>query len=124
MGTSRRVLIIDDEPEIRALMRELMLHWGFEVDVADSAPRGIELFHSSPYALVLTDLSMPAMSGWAVVDAVRRAGRQTEVVMITGSATLAEQERAREMGVPMLQKPVRFRDLQRVVDRVLVDSRL
>lgn len=124
MGTSRRVLIIDDEPEIRALMRELMVHWGFEVDVADSAARGIELFRSTPYALVLTDLSMPAMSGWAVVETVRQAGRRTEVVMITGSATLAEEERAREMGIPMLQKPVRFRDLQRVVDQVLVDSRL
>jgi CheY-like chemotaxis protein len=118
----RKVLIIDDEPEVLALLVDLMTYWGFDTHAVGSALEGLRRLKSERYDLVLTDLSMPEMSGWSVVAAVRKMSPAPKIIMVTGSATAAEVRQAQAQGLVLLHKPVRFRALKDVVDRVLAGT--
>ena len=114
-----RVLVIDDESDVRMLMRDVLTHWGYQVETAADARKGILLLETGTFDLVLTDLSMPSMSGWDVVEAVRRTAPATRVLMVTGSATNADDERARRLGLTVVHKPIHHRTLKSAVESVL-----
>jgi CheY-like chemotaxis protein len=114
-----RVLIIEDEDEIRELLRMLVTFWGHEVEVAPNAEEGLDLFDQSPYDLVLTDLSMPGMTGRDVIEHVRRRRPPPGVIMITGSATRLDDEWAHEREIMLVRKPFVHAELRRAVDQVL-----
>jgi CheY-like chemotaxis protein len=114
-----RVLIIEDEDEIRELLRMLVTFWGYEAEVARNAEEGLALFDQSPYDLVLTDLSMPGMTGRDVIEHVRHRQPPPGVVMITGSATRLDDEWARERDIMLVRKPFVHEELRRVVGHVL-----
>jgi CheY-like chemotaxis protein len=61
--TSRRVLIVDDEPDIRELFAEVLSKDGWRVDTAASGEEGLERFQSGEYDLITLDCAMPGMSG-------------------------------------------------------------
>jgi DNA-binding response OmpR family regulator len=90
---------------------------GFEVDDAASGSEGLALFNRGGYALVITDLQMPDMTGWDVVDAVRRHAPLIPLLMVTGAEVDAP--RARERNVLALAKPVHPDDLRRAVEQLL-----
>jgi CheY-like chemotaxis protein len=123
-GAARlRVLVIDDDPNIRELVSELLGVFGLEARGAASGMEALALFEAGAYDLVVTDLAMPGMTGWGVVEAVRRHHPAPPVIMITGSASTADLTRARQEGVTLLLKPVMPEELKRAVERVL-DARL
>lgn len=61
-----RVLVIDDEESLRSIMRQMLEAGGYEVKVARTGSRTIEDLEAGRYELVVTDLHMPGMDGWAV----------------------------------------------------------
>jgi CheY-like chemotaxis protein len=67
---------------------------------------------------MLTDLVMPGMSGWQLAEAIRRRAA-THVVVISGSASAGDHERARAQELILLQKPVNLVDLQHAVEQSL-----
>lgn len=117
--TPSRVLVIDDDPDVRRLIRDLVAYLGYDVEEALSAAVGIRLMNRRSFDLVLTDLSMPAMNGWDVVEVARRKIPAIDVIMITGSAVGSDTERASREGVTILNKPVRFQPLKRAVQHAL-----
>jgi CheY-like chemotaxis protein len=118
-----RVLVIDDDPNVRELVSELLGVFGLEVRDAASGTEALALFEASAYDLVVTDLAMPGMTGWGVIEAVRQHHPAPPVIMITGSASTADLARARQEGVTLLLKPVMPEELKRAVERIL-DTRL
>jgi CheY-like chemotaxis protein len=71
-GRRPRVLVIDDDPSVREVVRYVFQDFGYEYETAADGPRGLARFDEGGWDLVLTDLGMPEMSGWAVVEAIRR----------------------------------------------------
>jgi len=67
----------------------------------------------------LTDLAMPGMSGWEVAKAVRSTSAATPVILVTGSATDLDAQRADALGVTILHKPVPVEALRTAVRRAL-----
>jgi CheY-like chemotaxis protein len=89
-----RVLVIDDEPAIRALLADLLTaFFGVDVDVADSGAAALALFGDGRYELVLTHVRLPDIDGWELIDTLWRQKPETRVIM-TGSATAADARRA------------------------------
>lgn len=114
------VLVIDDEPVVRAAVRRVLEANGWRVDTADDATSGLAHPAAATCALVICDLMLPDRSGTEVLHelAVRRP--ELPVVLITGYATPDLAQRAREAGAAaFLAKPFEARELVECVRRAL-----
>ncbi len=79
-----RVLVIDDEEEVREALADMLRVNNHEVVVATHGAEGVARFREAPFDLVLTDLAMPEMSGWQVALAVKALRPDIPVVLVTG----------------------------------------
>lgn len=116
-----RVLYIDDDPDVRASVRFMLETLGQEVDVAQSGTRGLEMLAADDYDLVVTDLGMPEMDGYAVTRRIKATQPDLPVVMITGwgSTSAPEPSRPGEGPDHVLGKPHTLERLREVLARVL-----
>jgi CheY-like chemotaxis protein len=90
-----------------------------DADEAEDGAIALTLLPQRRYDLVVTDVKMPGMTGWDVVDAVRARVPTMPIMMMSGFATDADRERARAAGVTMLQKPFPVADFRRAVIHAL-----
>jgi putative two-component system response regulator len=107
-GSAGRVFVVDDDPEIRRLLRKLLESAGYGVFEFDSGTSALERLRKDPPDLVLLDLLLPDLSGHKVLEDIRAdpATRLLPVVMLTGHATREEKIRAIREGVSdFLSKP-------------------
>ena len=86
-----RVLVIDDEPDIRESLEALLTSENYRVELAFNATEGLKKLEGSTYDLVLVDLMMPDKSGMEVLEEIRLRDRETPLFMITayGSTEVA-----------------------------------
>jgi len=103
-----RLLVVDDDEQVRGLLVRLLRVTGHVVDEAGSAEEALEKLKKDSPDLILLDFELPGMSGLDLVPAIRADSRHrlTPIVMITGAATQARKVRAIEAGVTeFLSKP-------------------
>jgi DNA-binding response OmpR family regulator len=86
----RRILVVEDEPDIRSLNAEVLKNSGYLVDTAEDGKAGWEALHAtrhSPesYALLITDHDMPGLTGMALIKKVRAARMALPVILATGT---------------------------------------
>lgn len=92
-----RVLVIDDDPDIRGLVAELLLRAGFTVEQAEDGRAGLRALHRSPPDLVVLDVSMPDLDGWQTLERIRDLS-QVPVVMLTARGDELERVRGLQAG--------------------------
>lgn len=113
----RRILVVDDDPTVRATTVSLLRAAGHTVTDADGGAAGIELLAEGPPDLVLTDLGMPGVTGWEVARAVRRRHPGLPVVLLTGWGEHGTGETPPPGLVDrILAKPVALNGLLAVID--------
>ena len=118
----RRVLIVDDAPELLMLLRKLVERMGYQVEVASGAVQALEILKAKPVDLLLTDWSMPGMDGGELIAAMKEDERHREipVIVLTGHDTDSERETAAAVGCDrFLVKPIMRDELQRVIGQLL-----
>ena len=111
-----RALVIDDNASVCEALCELLWMIGFETEGAMSGIQGLALFDQHVFDVVTTDLMMPGMTGWEVVEAVRTRAPATQIIMITGSVSNLDMDRARAMSLALLPKPLRLEELKRAIE--------
>jgi DNA-binding response OmpR family regulator len=92
-----RVLVIDDDADIRALVAELLRRAGFAVEEASDGRAGIRAFHKSPPDLVILDVSMPGFDGWETLERIRDLS-EAPVIMLTARGSELERVRGLQAG--------------------------
>jgi DNA-binding response OmpR family regulator len=92
-----RVLVIDDDPDIRGLVAELLDRAGFTVEQAEDGRAGLRALHRSPPDLVVLDVSMPDLDGWQTLERIRDLS-QVPVVMLTARGDELERVRGLQAG--------------------------
>jgi DNA-binding response OmpR family regulator len=92
-----RVLVIDDEPDIRKLVAELLRRAGHDVVEAEDGRSGLRSLHASPPDLVLLDVSMPDLDGWQTLERIRDLS-DVPVLMLTGRGDELERVRGLQAG--------------------------
>jgi CheY-like chemotaxis protein len=120
-----RILVVDDQPSIRELIRHGLEAAGAEVLEADGVDAA-ELANREEPMLVLLDLAMPGRTGWEVLEDMRAmpSTARVPVVLQTSAGDLPSFERARQSGVAaFISKPFRLRDVVETCRRVLVGAR-
>ncbi len=115
-----RVLVVDDEPSMRAALEANFTRHGWEVTTASGTHEAMERFRSSPCPLVITDMRMPDGDGLGVMQHVRSLAPQTAVIFLTAYGNVPEAVLAMQQGAcDYLVKPVSFEHLRQTVARVL-----
>jgi len=121
-----RILVIDDEPAIADVLRMLLEFRGHEVFVANDGSRGFATAQRQAPEVIVLDLMMPVMDGFATLAALRSEERTATipVVILSALGSAEVKQRCSDMGVhAFLQKPYRPEDLLRAVEgSQLVDA--
>ena len=92
-----RILVVDNEPQIRRVMRTTLIGDGFEVDDARTADEALEQMRAAKYDLVLLDINMPGMNGFEACHAIR-AVSETPIIMLTVRSAEKDKVQAFESG--------------------------
>ena len=115
-----RVLLVDDEMEVREVYEESLKSGGHDVVVAGGGKEALSLFARHRFDLVITDLSMSGLSGFDVAKEVKRLDPDVRVILLSGWSIQQDDTRAKEAGVDqVLVKPCLFEDLLEAVQNVL-----
>ncbi len=125
MADPLRILVVDDEPAQRELVCGFLRKHGFDVAEAGGGKEAVARVKREPFDLVLTDQSMPDLSGIEVLEAVRSTSPETAVVIITAYGTIETAVSAVKAGAAdYLTKPLNLDDLLHRVHRVGERQRL
>ncbi|MBW1990163.1 MAG: response regulator [Deltaproteobacteria bacterium] len=120
-----RVLVVDDEKNIRDGCERILSRMGCQVDKAQNGVQALEILERTPAALVLLDLKMPGMDGMDVLERIREKRPGTLVVIITGYATVETAIEAMKRGAyDFIPKPFEPDRLRIVAGRALEKQRL
>lgn len=119
---SERVLVVDDEAALRDVHSSMLLSLGYMVTTCASGKAAWEDFLDDPeaYDLVITDLTMPQLTGVDLAEMMLNLRPSLPIILVTGYAEKLTPEDARAIGIrEMIMKPLRKRELAAVVRRVL-----
>lgn len=109
------ILVVDDEAEVRALVRDVLTLHGYTVIDTGDPVEARRIAESQPIHLLLTDVVMPIMNGLELASRVEASSPSTKVLLMSGYATAAVKGAAR----PLVSKPFRPNDLVNAVRQVL-----
>ncbi len=118
---TRRILLIDNEPQVLEVLTEMLKAGGHSVMPVQSGAEALALFAPGRFDLVLTNIGMPGMTGWDVADRVHALDPRVPVTFITGWGLSEEdRERCRLRGIRhCIFKPVRPEDLLQAVQHAM-----
>lgn len=117
-----RILLLDDELDIRRSISRFLVKTGWQVDLADSGEEGLRLLGEGEYSVVLCDLRMPGMSGHEFYRRLQAAGSPAvdKLVFMTGDVLSPEASRfLQEAARPVLSKPFTLNDLTEILGQVV-----
>ena len=132
---AKKILIIDDEKDVRIVLREVLQRAGYEALVAADAREGLDKLADEGIDLVITDVIMPGMDGVATVEKIREGYPDVPIIVISGGGNVAPMDyepgaistsaylaSASNAGADRtLTKPFERQELVKVVDELLSD---
>jgi len=108
-----KILVIDDEKNIRTTLQEILQYESYEVDLASGGQEGLDMFAQKKYDIVLCDIKMPEMDGLEVLEKIFEKDKDTQVIMISGHGNVENAVHAIKHGAyDFIQKPL---DLNRLL---------
>lgn len=120
-----RLLVVDDEPNVRASLQGILSDEGFRVDTVSSGEECLKAITRKPYDVVLLDVWLPGRDGVAILEELRRVVPQATVVMISGHGSIETAVRATKLGAfDFIEKPLSLDKVLLVLEHALEQRRL
>jgi two-component system cell cycle response regulator DivK len=119
---SEKILVVEDNEQNRVLMRQILTHHGYEVLEATDGLMGLEMARAHMPDLILLDIQMPVMNGFAVIREVRNSPELIKIkaIAVTSFAMKGDKEGALEAGFDeYVAKPIDTRKFVELVKQVL-----
>jgi DNA-binding NtrC family response regulator len=116
------ILFVDDEPEITFMGKKMLEKLGYKVTITTNSISAFEEFKKGPdkYSLLVTDQSMPNMSGTELAFMLKEIRPELKVIIITGFAENLSDEVISKSGISeVILKPMIFDDFSKIIRRVL-----
>ncbi|HEY1848222.1 MAG TPA: response regulator [Opitutaceae bacterium] len=119
----KRILLIDDDHSICAVLKALLEDQGREVSVAENGKKGLAAFKTGPFDLIITDLVMPEKEGLETIREIRELSQTVPIIAISGggrSDSRTSLRMAKIFGAAVaLAKPFSLLDFSRAVDGLI-----
>lgn len=117
---SARVLLIEDEPEVRESYIDMLSLLGYDVEPAENGMDGLNKLEKGSYDIVITDLNMPVMNGLETLRRIKKKEMDTEVIVVTGFATIENAIGAMKQGAfDYITKPVSIEHVKIVLNKCM-----
>jgi DNA-binding NtrC family response regulator len=117
-GKKLRVLVLDDEPIVCKRLKPALEKQGYEVDAFTESAAAMNQIRQMDYDIIITDLKMKGVDGMQLLEEAKRRSPKTEVVVITGFATMETAKESFHKGVfDFVAKPFKLSEIQDVVSR-------
>ena len=113
MKSKKRILIVDDDYDIRNILSRYLLIQGFEVETADNGLDALEIFIEMYFDAVLTDFQMPGMDGIKLADQIRKHDPKKLIIMITSNKLMNSQEE--ELVDYVVEKPFELNEIYTIL---------
>ena len=114
------LLVVDDEPQVRTVLKDALGESGFSVDVAVDGESAILKARTTPYDIAICDLKMPGIDGLETISRIRQINPDIQFIILTAHGTLESAIESLRMGAfDFLQKPVVLKDLEFSIGRAL-----
>jgi len=117
-----KILVVEDNEQNRILMRQILTYHGYEVLEATDGLTGLEMARAHMPALILLDIQMPVMTGFAVIRELRNNPelRKIKAIAVTSFAMKGDREKALQAGFDeYVTKPIDTREFPELVKQVL-----
>ena len=116
VGSSHPILIVDDEPSLRDILSQILE--GYEITTAPNGHEAIEILGRQRIDVVITDLMMPQVDGFAVLVTAKKTNPATDVLVLTGYPSLENERKCRALGCyEVLAKPFAVTAIRAAVDQ-------
>ena len=118
--TQRRILVVDDEDDLRTLLSHVLTSRGYIITSASDGEEAISILKMNTFDLALLDIQMPNMNGIQVLKYINENCPTTSAIMLTGYADLKHAMEAKEYGAKdFIGKPYKLEDILNTIERVL-----
>jgi len=118
MGTSRKVLVIDDNNDLRIVVSKLLSRLGYEVSSADSGENGLSIFLENQFDIVLSDYEMPGIDGVDFACSIKKCSPGTPVVIMTGAGKHTVFSRKSTAVDEVLSKPFNLTEIDETIQNL------
>ncbi|MBI3768101.1 MAG: sigma-54-dependent Fis family transcriptional regulator [Deltaproteobacteria bacterium] len=120
-----RVLVVEDDPDIRRILQLFLSERDFAVTTAESATAALDALAAAPVDLILSDVRMPGMSGIELLHHIKGQDPDVQLVLMTAYSSVKDAVEAIQAGATdYIEKPIDFRRLERILDVVFERRRL
>ncbi|MGA1789995.1 MAG: response regulator [bacterium] len=120
MMAAKRILLIDDDVGMRAVLQDILEDEGYMVKTATDGRSALSAIEKEDFDLILTDLKMPKMDGMEFLDYIEQNRPDLKVVVITAYTGTENVNKAKMLGAfEFLSKSIQIEELKRVVKEVL-----
>lgn len=107
-----KILLVEDELKTGAYLKQGLTESGYVVDLADTGTDGLHLAITGEYDLIILDIMLPGMTGWQILETLRKSHNTTAVIFLTARDQVDDRVRGLEMGAnDYLVKPFAFSEL-------------
>lgn len=113
-------LVVDDNPAITRLIELQLTKAGYRCDTAANGRQALEKINAADFDLVISDISMPGMSGLELLKSIKQSRPHLQVLIITGHATIDNAVEALRLGaINFITKPIKFHEVFETIDKIL-----
>ena len=120
-----RILIVDDDPDMRQLLRDILLDQSYQVEIAQNGDEALHKLATNLFSIVLTDLRMKGMDGLELLQEVTKKHQECNLIMMTAFGTVETAVEAMKQGAfDYLTKPIKTEELLVTVDKAMREAHL
>ncbi|NNF97916.1 MAG: sigma-54-dependent Fis family transcriptional regulator [Desulfobacteraceae bacterium] len=123
--TYPKILFVDDDNDILSMVHKYLTSKGYNTKIVDNGLTALGLVKDEGYDIVFTDFKMPEFSGLELLAAIKKYRPETEVIIVTGYATMESAIEAMKYGsYDYLQKPFKLDHLKLIIDRIAEERKI
>ena len=119
-NNKKRILVIEDDQEMRSLLKDFFEEEGFEIDSVSNGSEVFRILVREPFDLVITDIRMPGLTGLDILPGIKKLQPEAPIIVITAFGSEEVHRRAIERGATAyLEKPIHFHELRTMIREII-----
>ena len=116
----KRILIVEDNAEMRSLLKDFFEEDGFEIDSVSNGSEAFRRIAREPFDLIITDIRMPGLTGLDILPGIKKLQPEVSIIVITAFGSEEVRRKAFDRGATAyLEKPILFNKLRTLVHEMV-----